>query len=131
MMLPVEFRMTASQCWVHPTEDTICLQAVMAADRVHPDSVQSVPIEEFGRSQKLRVTLQASGVMSGSLVMPSGSSVVSFGDADSAAGVPGFETSFCDVGESTPQANMTTADTEILNTPSVRSICWFLSALTT
>jgi len=129
MMVPAEFRMTASQCWVHPTEDTICLQAVIAADRVHPDSVQSVPIEEFGRSQKLRVTLQAFGVMSESLVIPSGSSVVSFGDADGASGFPGFETSFCDVGESTPQANMTAA--EIQNTPSVRSICWLLFALTT
>jgi hypothetical protein len=94
--------------------------------------VQSVPIEEFGLSQKLRVTLQLFGVMSA--VMPSGSSVVSFGDADGASGFPGFETALVsllgsgDVGESTPQANMTAAETEMQNTPIVRSIYRLLSA---
>ena len=135
MMVPVESRMTALQCTVHPTEDTIDLQVDIAVDRLHPDSVQSVPIEEFGLSQKLRVTLQVAGVMTASVVVPSDSSaVVSFGDADGASGFPGVDTLLVsllgsgDVGESTPQANMTAAETEIQNTPIVRSICWFLSA---
>jgi hypothetical protein len=127
MMVPDESRMTALQCTLHPTEATIDLQADIAWDRLHPDSVQSVPIEEFGLSQKLRVTVQLFGVMSASLVMPSGS-VVSSGDADGAAGFPGSATSLVsllgsgDVGESTPQANMAAAETEIQNTPIVRNI---------
>lgn len=131
MTPPLESRMTALQCTLHPTEATIDLQAEIAADRLHPVSVQSVPIEEFGRSQKLRVTLHAFGVMTASLVMPSGSLVVSFDDADGASGFPGTVTSFCDTpgGEaSMPQANMKTAETDTQKTPILRSICWLLSA---
>jgi hypothetical protein len=69
--------MTALQCTLHPFEATIDLQADIAVDRLlHPDSVQSVPIEEFGLSQKLSVTEQLFGVMTASLVMPSDSSGV-------------------------------------------------------
>jgi hypothetical protein len=98
MMVPDEFRVTALQCSLHPTCCTIDRQAALAWSRVHPDSVQSVPTLEFGLSQKLRVTLQLFGVIapvdmpSASVVMPSGSSVVSFGDADGASGFPGVET---------------------------------------
>ena len=61
-MAPVESRMTALQRTVHPTELTSDLQAEIAADRLHPDSVQSVPIDP-GPSQKLRLTWQAAGVI--------------------------------------------------------------------
>lgn len=109
----------------HPFEDTIDLQADIAWDRLHPISEQSVPIPAtFGLSHQLRVTLQLFGVMTASVVVPSDSpAVVSFGDADGASGFPGFETSFCDVGESTPQAHRKAADTEMQNTPIARSIC--------
>ena len=137
MMVPDEFRMTASQCWTHPVCFTSDSQDDIAWDRPHPDSVQSVPIEP-DLSQKLSVTLQLFGVMFA--VIPSGSLVVSlvvssvvslvvsFGDADDASGSPGFETAPVpllgsgDVGESTPQANMAAAETEMQNTPIVRSI---------
>lgn len=130
MMAPVESRMTALQSTVHPTELTSDLQAEIAADRLHPDSVQSVPVAP-GALQKLRLTWQAAGVIPSS-VMPSDSSagaslvaslvasfVASFEGADSASGFPGDETSVCDVGELTPQATTTTAE---MNMPNVRTI---------
>jgi hypothetical protein len=78
--------MTALQCTLHPFEATIDLQADIAVLKLHPVSVQSVPIEEFGLSQKLRVTLQLAGVMTASVVVPSDSSdVASSDDADASA----------------------------------------------
>src|SRR3954467_4693323 len=107
MMAPVELRMTALHSTVHPTEETSVLHAEIAVPRSHPDCVQSVPIDP-GASQKLRVTWHAAGV-SASEVMPSGSAVASLDDAGDASGVPGAETSASGVGESTLQANRTTA----------------------
>ena len=91
MMDPVESRMTALQCTLHPFEATIDLQAEIAVLRLHPVSVQSVPIEEFGRSQKLRVTLQLAGVIA-SVVVPSASSVVASSDDAGASAVTSAET---------------------------------------
>jgi hypothetical protein len=97
----------------HPTSDTIDLQTDLAWERLHPDCVQSVPIVEFGLSQKLRVTKQAAGVMTDSVIVPSDSSAGTVRDSDGAAGFAAIVSSFSDAGVSTPQANMKTAETEI------------------
>lgn len=80
MMEPVESRMTALHFTLHPTEAASDLQADMAELRVHPVSVQSVPIEEFGLSQKLRLTLQLAGVMTASVVVSRDSSAAASSD---------------------------------------------------
>jgi hypothetical protein len=107
---------------LHPTSDTIDLQTDLAWDRLHPDCVQSVPTAEFGLSQKLSVTKQACGVMTESVVVPD-SSAGTVRDARGTSGFTAIVSSFCDVGVSTPQANMKTAETDIQNTVNFRSIC--------
>jgi hypothetical protein len=99
---PVESRMTALQCTLQPFEATIDLQAEIAELREHPVSVQSVPIEEFGLSQKLRVTLQLAGVIA-SVVAPGDSSGVAASDgagAVTSAEAPLFALSGSGVGSS-------------------------------
>jgi hypothetical protein len=73
---------------------TIDLQVDLACAKLHPVSVQSVPIGELGRSQKFSVTLQLAGVMTASVAVPSDSSpVVSSGDGDGDSEPPGLATS--------------------------------------
>jgi len=94
----------------------------MAEIREHPVSVQSVPIEEFGLSQKLRVTLQLAGVIA-SVVAPADSSGVAASDGAGAlvvtsAEAPLFALSGSGVGSSAHAYKVSNANAR----PAIRTI---------